>query len=311
MSREGLVYFLRCGEFCKIGFSDQPEARKRELEVGNPNEVVLIGCWGGTMQDERRVHRYFASSHHRGEWFHWCPDIERVAKAGLPRLIHDSRGDLRLAPLARTAASPPSPFGIRRRLQRAVEKLPAVAAAALRPIHVVRTGIHRLLKRLPIEVADEESPESLMNTVSPTHDLCKFINSVDMDDPADLAYRAGITGRQAANAIKGRPLATVPYLRASIAVGYDPLPELAHNKHIIPGDFEFLVFAVAFRLTRRLSGHSLRDCAALLNVSATTLCRLEAGDPMFIGVVLRACRYIGVHPFGYVSVSVIHETIRA
>src|ERR1700691_1958093 len=115
MSNPGYVYFIRCGQYVKIGWSFLPEARKRELETGNPHDCVLEGMHVGTQLDERRMHRYFRSLHHRGEWFRWCIDIENVAKNRLPQLIHGRRVDLRLGADARKTAR--GPFEIRRSME--------------------------------------------------------------------------------------------------------------------------------------------------------------------------------------------------
>lgn len=47
------------------------EARKRDLQTGNPLELSLLG-WINTIdtfQLERCLHQYFRTSHVRGEWF--------------------------------------------------------------------------------------------------------------------------------------------------------------------------------------------------------------------------------------------------
>ena len=45
------------------------------------------------------------------------------------------------------------------------------------------------------------------------------------------------------------------------------------------------------------------SCAAAeaIGISAATVCRIERGQPVSIGVMLKVCAFIGVHPFGYTA----------
>ena len=120
-------------------------------------------------------------------------------------------------------------------------------------------------------------------------------------DVAKIAIRAGVSPRQMMNAQSARPVATVAYLRICAAIQFDPLPAIPHAIPE-PSDFDFAFFSMAFRMKRGLNLHNDREAAKAIDVSATTVCRVERGDAMFIGVVLRACGYIGVHPWGYCAV---------
>ncbi len=65
------VYFIRSGEFVKIGISDDPTDRMAELQVGNPVTLALeasvqtLTPW----LDEDVLHDRFDSKRVRGEWF--------------------------------------------------------------------------------------------------------------------------------------------------------------------------------------------------------------------------------------------------
>lgn len=71
----------------KIGFGGIPEWRRRDLQIGNPNPLVLIGVMPGTRKDEKRLHRLFHLYAIRGEWFRFSraicnafgPDIYSIA----------------------------------------------------------------------------------------------------------------------------------------------------------------------------------------------------------------------------------------
>jgi hypothetical protein len=64
-----MIYFIRCGEFVKIGRALNPETRVKDLQVGNPYEVELLGAFDGDDAEEGRLHAAFGQYHHRAEWF--------------------------------------------------------------------------------------------------------------------------------------------------------------------------------------------------------------------------------------------------
>lgn len=125
---------------------------------------------------------------------------------------------------------------------------------------------------------------------------------------ADLARRAGITSRQATNAFQRRPVATVAFLRLCIALNFNPAPEIPLTIPTPPpSDFDHAYLALAFRIMRGINKQSVREAGKIIGVSGFTISRLENGHIMSIGVVLRACGYIGVHPFGYLREIVSRE----
>lgn len=63
------IYFIRCGEFVKIGRGGDPEQRAKDLQTGNPYEIEVMGSFTGTEAEERRLHAAFQQFHHRAEWF--------------------------------------------------------------------------------------------------------------------------------------------------------------------------------------------------------------------------------------------------
>lgn len=80
----GFVYFLRCGEFVKVGYSRQPKKRLATLQTATPHDVELLGRLPGTMAQERAVHRCLQHLHHRNEWFRMSDDIIALIREGLP-----------------------------------------------------------------------------------------------------------------------------------------------------------------------------------------------------------------------------------
>lgn len=65
----GFVYFIRAGDAIKIGFSIHPIKRVDELQIGNPEELELLGAFGGTERDEKALHADFSHLEIRSEWF--------------------------------------------------------------------------------------------------------------------------------------------------------------------------------------------------------------------------------------------------
>ena len=100
------VYFARCGDYVKIGFSYRPEHRVRglfngaalicpdDLDVETPVELVhvIADC---VAKDERRIHSLFDRWRAEGEWFRATPDFWD-AVIGLRYLsLADERKELR------------------------------------------------------------------------------------------------------------------------------------------------------------------------------------------------------------------------
>ena len=116
----------------------------------------------------------------------------------------------------------------------------------------------------------------------------------------ELACLAKITPRQAANAIKGRPVATIPFMRLAVAAGFDPMPDLSHAPTAI-SDFDFDVLAIAFRIKRDINRHTERAAARASGLSLASISRIENAHFVSVRVVITACYYLGVHVFGYLN----------
>lgn len=69
-----VVYFIKCNEFTKIGYTNNIQERMTVLQVGNPYEleiVDLIECDTQlqAQQLEKELHTRYQASHIRGEWY--------------------------------------------------------------------------------------------------------------------------------------------------------------------------------------------------------------------------------------------------
>jgi hypothetical protein len=64
------VYFVRCGEFVKIGYTTaQPQTRVEAFDA--PYDVTLLASVPGGLRLERSLRRTFKDLHHRREWFRY------------------------------------------------------------------------------------------------------------------------------------------------------------------------------------------------------------------------------------------------
>lgn len=53
----------------KIGYSDDPHARIRDLQVGCPYKLKLIGTRPGSRKEEKSLHSLFYNHRLHGEWY--------------------------------------------------------------------------------------------------------------------------------------------------------------------------------------------------------------------------------------------------
>lgn len=72
----GFVYVLQSGYFIKIGYSNDPNVRIRSILTSTPDECELVFVIPGGIDLERRLHREFAASHYRREWFFLCGKLK-------------------------------------------------------------------------------------------------------------------------------------------------------------------------------------------------------------------------------------------
>jgi hypothetical protein len=77
-----MLYFIQAEGVghIKIGFTadDDAAARLATLQTGSPVPLKLLGTVPGTMDDEKNLHRRFASSKVHGEWFKPVPDLVAI-----------------------------------------------------------------------------------------------------------------------------------------------------------------------------------------------------------------------------------------
>lgn len=72
---DGWVYFYRCDQTVKIGFSTKPIERIEALNRMAPPDAHLVGTMTGGRDQEQKLHRRFRRSRMRGEWFRLSPAL--------------------------------------------------------------------------------------------------------------------------------------------------------------------------------------------------------------------------------------------
>jgi hypothetical protein len=74
------VYIIRTGDDgpVKIGWANDAEARRRQLQVSHPEPLRVIRTIEGSRATERWLHEHFAAHRLHGEWFEFRADMATV-----------------------------------------------------------------------------------------------------------------------------------------------------------------------------------------------------------------------------------------
>lgn len=67
--RQQHLYMVKCGDYFKIGVSDNPKRRIKDFESSNPFPIEVLYIGENEGHEEELWHNIFAHRHHRGEWF--------------------------------------------------------------------------------------------------------------------------------------------------------------------------------------------------------------------------------------------------
>jgi len=74
---KGYVYLIHNKEknILKIGFSKNPKARLKQLQIATSEELELLTYKDGTYDDEKSYHEKYVDKNIRGEWFEYSDEI--------------------------------------------------------------------------------------------------------------------------------------------------------------------------------------------------------------------------------------------
>lgn len=78
---DGFVYFIRRREFVKIGFSQNPRQRLRQLSIATADKLELACAVRGSIRQEKLLHHKLARWRHSGEWFNLTDDVRAILDA--------------------------------------------------------------------------------------------------------------------------------------------------------------------------------------------------------------------------------------
>lgn len=83
----GFVYFIRCQDIVKIGYSRDPSRRMRELQSVIPFELEMLGYLTASAKAERALHVSFHPVKHSllEEWFNLSPDLRAAIEVLVER----------------------------------------------------------------------------------------------------------------------------------------------------------------------------------------------------------------------------------
>lgn len=84
---ETLIYFMRAGEFIKIGRAKNWRSRLSHMQTGSPYTIQPLLIIPGDCEMEIKLHARFYRDRFRGEWFHSSPAILAYIKDNLEKCI--------------------------------------------------------------------------------------------------------------------------------------------------------------------------------------------------------------------------------
>jgi hypothetical protein len=80
-----LLYFIRAGDYLKIGVTTDLDRRLLALRTASPLPLVVKAVRPGTVREERAWHQRFAHLRVQGEWFRWTPELAAAIRDTTPR----------------------------------------------------------------------------------------------------------------------------------------------------------------------------------------------------------------------------------
>jgi transcriptional regulator with XRE-family HTH domain len=116
-----------------------------------------------------------------------------------------------------------------------------------------------------------------------------------------IARQAGVSPKLVSLARAGKPINAGAYLAVCAAIGIDPVDGKRRPVQQIKPSLVWWQLSAALHIIRSLKKLDQRAAAKVIGVSPATVCRVERVQPVSIGVLIKVCAFIGVHPFGYTA----------
>tara|TARA_R100001530_G_scaffold81228_1_gene56652 strand:+ start:52 stop:513 length:462 start_codon:yes stop_codon:yes gene_type:complete len=74
------IYFIRCLDSVKIGYSKNPRIRLSALQTANPNKLELLYSFPSFKHREETIHEDLVHLRKNGEWFKYNDEIDEYIK---------------------------------------------------------------------------------------------------------------------------------------------------------------------------------------------------------------------------------------
>jgi DNA-binding XRE family transcriptional regulator len=71
-----MIYFIKQGDYVKIGFTNRFKTRLNQLQVSSPIKLEVLGIIEGNKNDENNMHEKFKHISTNGEWFIYCDELK-------------------------------------------------------------------------------------------------------------------------------------------------------------------------------------------------------------------------------------------
>lgn len=126
--------------------------------------------------------------------------------------------------------------------------------------------------------------------------LAERLAEIDDEALVAVAAIANVHPGNARRARAGQPVSTQDCLALLAARGFDPVTRKVVRTRRL-GPFDHLSLAMGIRMRMTMRKHSLRFAALSCGASASAFTHMRAGRALGIENTLKACAYVGVHPF--------------
>src|ERR1700722_16377459 len=108
-------------------------------------------------------------------------------------------------------------------------------------------------------------------------------------DQDAIARQAGVTFRQVSMARTGKPVNAGAFLALCAVTGVDPVTGTSRHAPPLSPKVVWWLLSGALYITRNLKKLDQRAAAEAIGISPASVCRVELGHPVSIGVMLKVC----------------------
>lgn len=126
--------------------------------------------------------------------------------------------------------------------------------------------------------------------------LAERLSEIEDEALIAVAIIADVDPGNARRARAGQAVSTQDALALLAARGFDPMTRKVVRTRRL-GPFDHLSLAMGIRMRMQLRKDSLRQAALSVGASASAFLHMRAGRVLGIENTLKACAYVGVHPF--------------